>query len=471
MSASGSPEIDVLVIGAGPGGYVAAIRAGQLGLDVTLVEKDVYGGACLNRGCIPSKALIAASDLAERASSAQQMGIDAEVSTDFERMVKWKDDIVGQLTDGVEQLCRANSVDLVDGRAAFVDKSEVRISDAEAEVPDRIRFETAIVATGSRPIALPEFDVSEEFVMSSTEALDADEVPDRMLTIGAGYIGMELSTVYAKLGCDVTVVEMLDSVLPAYEDDLGAVVKRRAEDLGMDFDFGRAATDWARTDDGVVVTTETEDGETDEYETDRVLVAIGREPVTDTLDLSNAGIDTTKRGFISTDKNGQTDQQHIYAIGDVAGDPMLAHAASKEGILAAQDIAGEPLNVGDRIVPEAVFTNPEIAAVGMTQAEAEEIGFDPVVGKMPFDASGRAMTLGETDGFVRLVASSDGGALLGAQIVGPEASELIAELTFAIKHRASLADIAETIHVHPTLSEAVMEAAENAMGQAIHTMN
>jgi dihydrolipoamide dehydrogenase len=292
-----------------------------------------------------------------------------------------------------------------------------------------------------------------------------------MLTIGAGYIGMELSTVYAKLGCDVTVVEMLDSVLPAYEDDLGAVVKRRAEDLGVDFDFGRAATDWTQTEDGVVVTTETEDGETDEDETDRVLVAIGREPVTDTLDLSNAGIDTTERGFISTDKNGQTDQQHIYAIGDVAGDPMLAHAASKEGILAAQDIAGEPLDVGDWIVPEAVFTDPEIAAVGMTQAEAEEIGFDPVVGTMPFDASGRAMTLDETEGFVRLVASSDGGALLGAQIVGPEASELVAELTFAIKHRASLADIAETIHVHPTLSEAVMEAAENAMGQAIHTMN
>jgi len=471
MSTIGSLETDVLVIGAGPGGYVAAIRAGQLGLDVTLVEKDAYGGACLNRGCIPSKALITASDLAEQAGSAEHMGIDAEVSTDFERMVDWKDDIVRQLTGGVEQLCRANGVTLVDGRATFVNKSAVQIDNAGDDTPEQIQFETAIVATGSRPMALPNFEFGEEFVMSSTEALSANEIPDRMLTIGAGYIGMELSTVYAKLGCDVSVVEMLDSVLPAYEDDLGAVVRQHAEELGVDFDFGRAASDWTETGDGVVVTTETEDGDTAEYETDRVLVAIGREPVTDTLELSNAGVDTTERGFIDTDQNGQTEQETIYAIGDVAGDPMLAHAASQEAILAAQDIAGEPLDGGDWIVPEAVFTDPEIAAVGMTQAEAEEIGFDPVVGTMPFDASGRAMTLDDTDGFVRLVASSDGGALLGAQIVGPEASELIAEFTFAIKHRASLADIAETIHVHPTLSEAVMEAAENAMEQAIHTMN
>jgi dihydrolipoamide dehydrogenase len=444
---------------------------GQLGHDVTLVEKDAYGGACLNRGCIPSKALITASDLAERAKSAQQMGIDADVSTDFERMVEWKDEIVGRLTGGVEQLCRTNGVDLIDGRAAFVDESQVRIEGAGADAADRIRFGTAIIATGSRPMALPEFNFGEEFIMSSTDALAAAEIPDRMLTIGGGYIGMELSTVFAKLGCDVTVVEMLDSVLPTYEDDLSAVVRRRAEDLGVDFDFGTAATDWTEIKSGVLVTTETEDGDSAEYETDRVLVAIGREPVTDTLDLSNAGVDTTKRGFIDTDKNGRTEQENIYAIGDVAGDPLLAHAANKEGILAAQDIAGEPLDVGDWIVPEAVFTDPEIAAVGMTQSEAEEIGFEPVVGTMPFDASGRAMTLGETDGFVRIVASSDGGALLGAQIVGPDASELVAELTFAIKHRASLTDIAETIHVHPTLSEAVMEAAENAMGQAIHTTN
>jgi len=469
MSAKSSRETDIAVIGAGPGGYVAAIRAGQLGLDVTVVEKDTVGGVCLNRGCIPSKALISATDLADRAASASEMGIDAEISMDIQRMVEWKDSIVDQLTGGVEQLCRVNGVDVVEGCAEFIDDSTLRIDGPEGE-PDRLQFESAIIATGSRPMELPGFDFADSPIVSSREALSPETVPDRLLTVGAGYIGMELSNVYAKLGSDVIVIEMLDGVLPTYEDDIGEVIRRHSEEFGIDFQFGEGAQEWKQTGDGVTVTTESANGETSEYVADKVLVAIGRTPLTGTLALENAGLQTNDGGFIPTDADCSTDIPHIYAIGDVSGEPMLAHAASWEGIVAAHDIAGEPLEGGDRIVPAAVFTDPEIGTVGMTEAEAEEIGFDPVVGKMPFNASGRAMTTGETKGFVRIVASSDGG-LLGAQIVGPEASELVAELAFAIKHRATLSDIAETIHVHPTLAEAVMEAAENALGQAIHTTN
>jgi len=460
---------ELLVIGAGPGGYVAAIRGGQLGLDVTLVEKEAYGGVCLNHGCIPSKALITAAGLAERAANAAQMGIDAEVSTDIERMVDWKDGVVDQLTGGVRKLCLANGVDLVEGRAAFVDDHTVEVHGEDA--PDRITFETAIVATGSRPVELPGFDFSADPVWDSRQALAADAVPERLLVVGAGYIGMELSTVYAKLGSDVTVVELLADILPGYEDDVAAVVRERATDLGVDFHFGEAASGWTETDDGIRVTTETEDGETSTYDVDRVLVAVGREPVTDTVGLDNAGLDTDDDGFVETTTEGRTAVDSVYAIGDVAGEPLLAHAASKEGILAAHDIAGEPLDVGDWIVPAAVFTDPEIATVGLTAEEAEAVGFDPVVGEMPFRASGRALTTGETDGFVRVVGAAGDGALLGAQIVGPEASELVAELAFAIRQRGTLHDIAETIHVHPTLSEAVMEAAEQALGRAIHTTN
>jgi len=468
MIASSALETDVLVIGAGPGGYVAAVRAGQLGLDVTLVEKDAFGGVCLNRGCVPSKALITATDLADRAQSASSMGIDAKVSTDFERMTEWKDGIVDQLTDGVEQLCRANGVRLVEGVATFRDETSVAVESADG--PEVIDFENAIVATGSRPIQLPGFEFDAAPIVDSQAALSADDVPDRLLVVGGGYIGMELSTVYAKLGSQVRVVEMLDGILPAYPDDLGDVVHERAKSSGIEFEFGEAAQEWTEDGSDVVVTTESEDGTVHEYATDQVLVAVGREPVTDTLGLENTALEPDDRGFIGTDKHGQTAVPSIYAVGDVAGEPMLAHEASQQGIVAAQKLAGEPLDVDDWIVPAAVFTDPEIGTVGLSESEARDIGFEPVVGTMPFSASGRAMTTGHTEGFVRVIAASDG-SLLGSEIVGPDASELIAEVTFAIRERAKISDLGETIHVHPTLSEAVKEAAENALGKAIHTTN
>ena len=461
------------MIGAGPGGYVAAIRAAQRGVDTTLVEKDAYGGVCLNRGCIPSKALITASGLAHEAGNAEEMGIHADPAVDLAKMVDWKDGVVDRLTGGVEKLCKANRVNLIEGEASFVDDHTARIAHGgEGQGSESVEFEHAIVATGSRPITIPGFDFADDHVWSAEAALSADAVPDRLVVVGGGYIGMELATVYAKLGSEVTVVEMLDDILDSYEEDVKRVVRKRAEELGVEFHFGEGATGWSNgPDGGYLVETETEDGEASSYPADKVLVAVGREPVTGTLDVENAGIETTERGFIETDDRTRTAVEHVHAVGDVAGEPMLAHAASHEGIVAAEVIAGEPAALDDQAIPAAVFTDPEVATVGMTEADAEDEGFDVAVGEMPFNASGRALTTGHTEGFVRIDADAEEGFVLGGQIVGPEASELIAEVTLAVEMGATLEDVASTVHTHPTLAEAVMEAAENAQGQAIHTLN
>src|SRR6056297_446596 len=463
-------ETELLIIGAGPGGYVAAIRAAQHDLDVTLVEKNAFGGTCLNTGCIPSKAYITATDIAHEASSAELMGISANPEVDLPTMNEWKNGVVDQLTGGVEKLCKANGVRLIEGTARFVDEHTVAVDRSDKQ-DSKIAFDNAIVATGSRPIEIPGFAYSDDPVWSSTDALAATEIPDRLVVVGGGYIGMELSTVFAKLGTEVTVVEMLDDILPQYGSDVTKIIRSKAEELGIEFNFGEGASEWTETDDGIVVESETEDGEASAYEADKVLVAVGRAPVTDTLDLDNAGVEATDRGTIPTDDRMRTNVDHIHAVGDVAGDPMLAHAASKEGIVAAEVIAGEPAAMDVQAVPAAVFTDPEIGTVGMTVDEAEAAGFSPVVGEMPFRASGRALTTGHTDGFVKIVADEDSGFVLGGKIVGPEASELIAEVTLAIELGATLEDVASTVHTHPTLAEAVMEAAENAEGQAIHTLN
>lgn len=464
---------DVLVIGAGPGGYVAAIRATQHGLDTTLVERDAYGGTCLNYGCIPSKALITGAGLAHEAGHAEDMGIHADPAVDMAAMKSWKDGVVDQLTGGVEKLCKANGVNLIEGEATFAGENSVRVAHAgDGQGSESIEFEHAIISTGSRAIQIPGFDFGDDPVWSSRDALATNSVPDELVVVGAGYIGMELSTVFGKLGTEVTVVEMLDDALPIYESDVARVVRNRAEALGIDFHFGEGASRWEESPDGgIQVFTETEDGEESRYSAEKVLVAVGRQPVTESLDLEAAGLETNDNGFIETDDRMRTSNEHIFAVGDVAGEPLLAHVASHEGIVASEVIAGEPAAMDAQAIPAAVFTDPEIATVGLTESEAAEDGFDPVVGEMPFRASGRALTTGHTDGFVRIVADEETGLLLGSQIVGPEASELIAEVSLAVEMGATLEDVASTIHTHPTLAEAVMEAAENAQGQAIHTLN
>jgi dihydrolipoamide dehydrogenase len=420
----------------------------------------------------------------------------AELST-------WTDGVVDRLTGGVAALCREHGVDVCQGLVRFEDEHVVRISpvDPAAGGPDgttggddrteraagngtaerddggaadtRLAFEHAVLATGSRPIELPGFPFGDGPIVSSREALSLPSAPDRLLVVGAGYIGMELSTVFARLGTDVTVVEVLDSVLPTYDDELTRPVHEHAEGLSVDFRFGERACEWEPAVDGpgAIVTTETEDGGTADYRCDRVLVAVGRRPVTDTLGLSAVGLEPDEDGFLATDDRCRTALDHVFAVGDVAGEPMLAHAASMEGLVAAEVATGGDATTRDRAIPAAVFTEPEIGTVGLGPAAAAEAGHDPVVGRFPLSASGRALAGGYESGFVRLVADGSSGRVLGGQAVGPDASELVAELSLAVEVGATLDDVARTVHPHPTLAEAVGEAAEHAGGLAIHTVN
>lgn len=468
MSAAQRSSTEVLVIGAGPGGYVAAIRAAQHGRDVTLVERDAYGGACLNRGCIPSKALVSAADIVHQARAAGQMGIDATVNIDFEQLQIWQHNVVDRLTDGVERLCRANGVTLVSGTATFNSPQEVAVDGDDGQ--DRIEFESAVIATGSRPVTLPGFEPDGERVVTSADVFSLEELPDSMLVVGGGYIGMELATVFQKLGTTVTVFEMLDSVLPAYSEAVTSVIVERAATLGVDIHTEATADDLVRNRAGVEVTMTDDDGES-RFEADRLLVATGREPVTDTLELGATGIRSNDEGFIETDRHGRTLHDHIYAVGDVTGDPMLAHRASRQGEIVADHVVGEPSEFDYRVVPTVVFTDPEIATVGLTETDAAKEGHEPIVGEFPLSANGRALTLDAPEGFVRIVADADTERILGGQIVGPEASELIGEVALAVEVGARLEDLVATIHTHPTLSEAVMEAAANARMEAIHISN
>ncbi len=459
---------DVLVIGGGPGGYVATIRAGQLDLDVTLVEMDAYGGTCLNHGCIPSKAMISATDVAHDARLAEDMGVYADPAVDLQGMVSWKDRLVTRLTKGVESLCENAGATLIEGRAEFAGENKARIvQEGEGQGSESIEFEYAVIATGSKPIEIPNFEFDGECILSSRHALTLESVPDKMVVIGGGYIGMELATVYQKLGCDITIIEQLPDALPAYGEDVTKVVRKRAEDLGVDFHFGQRAKDWEQSGEGITVRAEDEDGEMTTFDAEKCLVAVGRKAVTETLNLEAAGIDTTD-GVIETDDRARTNHEHIFAVGDVAGEPMLAHKAFKEGEVAAEVIAGKPSALDYQAMPAAVFTDPEIGSVGMTETQAKEAGFDPVVGQMPLRASGRALSLNEREGFVRVVADSETEFILGAEIVGPEASELIAELALAIELGATLEDVAATVHIHPTLGEAVHEAIKGTRGESIH---
>ncbi|MDZ7731628.1 MAG: dihydrolipoyl dehydrogenase [Natrialbaceae archaeon] len=462
----------LLVIGAGPAGYVTAIRAAQYGIEVTLVERAEPGGTCLNHGCIPSKALIDATDVAHTAATAEDRGIHADPAVDLAGMVEWKDGVVDQLTTGIDRLCKANSVNLVEGTARFADEHTARIAGAgEGQGSSTLEFDHAVIATGSRPIELPTVPFDGEVVIDSRRALTLEAIPDSMVVVGGGYIGMELASVFAKLGTDVTVLEQLDAILPAYDDAVTRPVARRANDLGIDVECGCTVEGVERTGETARVETTTEEGETETHATDCVLVAVGREPVTDTLGLGAINLEPSPDGFLETDATGRTAHDHIYAVGDVAGEPMLAHAGMHDGRIAAAAIADEPLPADPQAVPTVVFTDPEIATVGQTEAEAESAGFDPVVGTFPFRASGRALSTGRPEGQVTIVADATEGYILGGQIVGTEASELIAEIGLAIELGATLEDLVGTVHTHPTRSEAVMEAAENALDRAIHTLN
>jgi dihydrolipoamide dehydrogenase len=464
--AMGQRHVEALVIGGGPGGYVAAIRLGQLGKPVILVERDKLGGICLNAGCIPSKALIEATRLKFAIDHSSELGIKVEgVTVNFQQMQAWKSKIVDQLRSGVAYLCEKNHVEVIYGEARFLSRFEVEVvsqSGRTTIAPDNV-----IIATGSRPIDLPNFRFDGRRVLSSTEALELGEIPRSLIVIGGGVSGLEIGTVYARLGSKVTIVELTDQLLPGVDPELVRVVARRLTRYGIDAYVKAKAKD--QRGENVVV--ELSDGKRIEVEAEKILVAVGRRPNTDLIGLEKVGVKMDSNGYIIVDKQMRTNIPGVYAIGDVVGLPMLAHKASKQGIVAAEVIAGLSTIADFHAIPSAVFTDPEIATVGMTEAEAQNKGYRVKVGRFPFRASGRAMIARETDGFVKVVAESESETVLGVHIVGPEASNLISEAALAIEMGATLGDIGFTVHPHPTLPESLMEAAEAAKRKAIHIPN
>jgi dihydrolipoamide dehydrogenase len=459
----------VVVIGAGPGGYVAAIRAAQHGKDVILVEKDErLGGVCLNVGCIPSKALIHASDLAEEVRGAAGLGITVEgLAVDLPTMVKWKDGIVRRLTGGVKFLCEKNGVEVVRGRAEFTSDRALTVATENGQV--EIQFEVAIIATGSRPMALEGFPHDGETIIGSSEALSLPAIPERMVVIGAGYIGLELGSVYAKLGSKVSIIEFLPELTPALDPDVAKALAKRLKQLGIDLHLGHRALRFEPGTPAVVVA----QGPESELRVDAdvVMVSTGRVPNSDGLGLEAIGVATDERGFITVNDRMQTSVPGIYAIGDVVGGALLAHKAYQEAKVAAEVIAGHPAAFDSAGIPAVIYTDPEVAWVGLGEEQARERGHNVVTGTFPFAASGRAMSLGATEGFVKAIGDADTKQLLGIVAVGRGVSEFIGEATLALEMGAFLEDVGLTIHPHPTMSEALQEAVEAALGKAVHMVN
>lgn len=463
-------EIDVLVIGAGPGGYVAAIRAAQLGRSVVIVDKADLGGVCLNRGCIPSKAIISASERYHDIKQADEMGIEisGEVNVNLPKLMKWKDRVVKKLTGGVKSLLKGNKVEILSGEAFFTDRNRVRIVTEDSG--QTYQFQDVIIATGSRAAELPLLPFDGKRIISSTEALELQEIPKRLIVVGGGYIGLELGTAYAKLGSEVTIIEATGTLLPGVDPMITKMVSRRLKKLGVKVITNAVVESGQNTGEEVVITAKV-NGEEQSLTTDYCLVAVGRVPNTSELGLEAIHVELDEKGFIKIDEQCRTNVDHIYAIGDCAGGDLLAHKASYEGKVAAEAICGKKSIIDYQAMPFVIFSDPEIAYTGLTESEAKEKGYQPIVSRFPFQALGRALTMNRTDGFVQVVADEETKRVLGVQIVGPEASSLIGEAVFALEIGANAEDLSLTVHPHPTLSEGIMEAAEGILGLSVHMIN
>ena len=430
-----------------------------------MVEKELLGGVCLNVGCIPSKTLVRAARLMKQIQRAGDLGIEtAQPRVDLQRLQAWKTGVVDKLRSGVAYLCKGNGVDLVYGEVRFQAPHQMQIRTKDG--PRIITADNVIIAAGSRPVELPSFKFDGHFVITTTEALSLAEIPGNFVIIGGGVSGLELGTAYARFGSHVTVIEMLDQLLPGVDGELVRVVERNLRRLGVETHV-RARAKWVK--DGKV-TAELADGKEIEVPADKVMVAVGRRANSDQIGLETTGIKTDEAGFIQVNAQMQTNVPGIYAVGDVVGMPMLAHKASKQGIVAAEVISGLASTADFKAMPSAIWTEPEIATVGLTEAEAKSKGYEPIVGKFPFTALGRAVAVGETDGFVKVVADKESEQILGIQIVGADATDLISEAALAIEMGATLEDVGLTVHPHPTLPESLMEAAEAAKGKAIHIL-
>ena len=452
-------EVDVAVVGGGPGGYSAAFRCAELGLETVVVDLDKrLGGACLFEGCIPSKALLHVAAVLGEAERAREFGVDfGEPRISLDPLRKWKSErVIGKLARGLAGVARGKNVEVIGGRAAFEDARSLRITGDE---PQKIRFKHAILATGSAPAGLPGLEIQSERVMDSTAALEVPDVPGSLLVIGGGYIGLELGQVYAALGSQVTVVEMLEGLLTGVDRDLVQHLARRCERMFKAIRLGTRVS--ALRDTGGGIEARLGDGGPETF--DRVLVAVGRRPQTRELGLETTRARVTERGFVEVDARGRTADPHVWAVGDITGEPMLAHRAMRQGKVVAEAIAGRPAAFDNVVVPAVVFTDPEVAWCGLTETEAAREGRAVKIAKFQWAASGRAATLGRSDGLTKLVVDPETGRVLGVGIVGPGAGELIAEGALAVETALVAEDLALTIHAHPTLSETLMEAAETLL--------
>jgi dihydrolipoamide dehydrogenase len=453
-------QYDVTVIGSGPGGYVAAIRCAQLGMKTALIEKyNSLGGTCLNVGCIPSKALLDSSEHYHNASHTfKEHGIDLEnLKVNFSQMIQRKRDVVSQTVQGIEFLMKKNKIDVKVGVGSFVDKNTIKITSAEGK-EEQISTKNTIIATGSKPGTLPFIKLDKERIITSTEALELKEVPKHMVVIGGGVIGLELGSVYARLGAEVTVIEYMDRLIPGMDATMGKELQKVLKKQGLTFHLSTKVTSVERKGDEVVIKAEDKNGKELEVKGDYCLVSVGRIPYTKGLGLEKVGINLDKAGRIEVNEHLRTGVEGIYAIGDVIKGAMLAHKAEEEGVMAAEIIAGQKPHINYLLIPAVVYTWPEVAGVGYTEEQLKEEGRSYKTGSFPFKASGRARASMDLDGQVKVLADKETDEILGVHMIGPRAADMIAEAVVAMEYRASAEDVARMSHAHPTFTEALKEA-------------
>jgi dihydrolipoamide dehydrogenase len=461
---------ELVIVGAGPGGYRAAFMAADLGLKVTLIDPEINpGGVCLYRGCIPTKALLHLSKIKTDAEEASEIGITFNSpKVDVDKIRKWKDKVVKKLTGGLGQLVKAHKITYLKGTAKFLDSETLEV-DLAGESRKKISFKNAIIATGASPIQLPNIKTDDPRIMNSASSLDLKDIPKKMLVIGGGYIGLEMATIYRALNTEISAVEMTDDFMPGMDKDLIATYKKANKVAFKDVFFETKVTNIGKKGDKLKVDFEAKEGKKFSNQYDKVLVSIGQKPNTQNLGLENTPVDLTDKGFIKINNRQQTSEKGIYAIGDVAGPPLLAHKASYEGRVAAEVIAGKKAANDAKAIPAVIYTEPEIATCGLSEKEAKEKNIDYKVVKFPWPASGRAVAMNENRGFTKLLVHPENERILGAGIVGKNAGDMIAELALAIEMAATAEDVAMTIHPHPTLSETIMETAEMFYGHPAHT--